>query len=80
MILLLGPFRIGDRVELSGRQGIITGMDLFNTRILDLEGRTVYAPNGKVFGDYIVNISQAGRQRIELVVGVDLRQRSRPGA
>ena len=70
MILLLRPFRIGARVQLNGRDGIITGMDLFNTKILDVEGMTLYAPNGKVFGDYIVNVSQAGRQRIELVVGV----------
>lgn len=71
MILLLRPYRAGDRVELNGRQGRVSGMDLFNTKIVDYDGLTLYMPNGKVFGDMIVNISQAGRRRIELTFGVD---------
>lgn len=71
MILLLRPYRAGDRVELNGRQGKVLGMDLFNTKLLDYDGLTLYLPNGKVFGDMIVNITQAGRRRIELTFGVD---------
>lgn len=71
MILLLRPYRIGDRVELNGRQGVVRGMDLFNTKLLDYDGMTLYLPNGKVFGEMIVNISQAGRRRIDLTFGVD---------
>lgn len=71
MILLLRPYRIGDRVELNGRQGVVSGMDLFNTTIVDYDGLTLYLPNGKVFGDMIVNLSQTGRRRIDLTFGVD---------
>lgn len=71
MILLLRPYRVGDRVELNGRQGTVQSMDLFNTKLLDYDGLTLYLPNGKVFGDMIVNISQAGRRRIDLTFGVD---------
>jgi small conductance mechanosensitive channel len=71
MILLLRPYRAGDKVELNGRQGVVAGMDLFNTKLIDYDGLTLYLPNGKVFGDMIVNISQAGRRRIELTFGID---------
>jgi len=71
MILLLRPYRAGDRVELNGRQGRVVGMDLFNTKLLDYDGLTLYLPNGKVFGDMIVNISQAGNRRIGLIFSVD---------
>lgn len=71
MILLLRPYRTGDRVELNGRQGKVLGMDLFNTKLLEYDGLTLYLPNGKVFGDMIVNISQAGHRRFELTFGVD---------
>lgn len=71
MILLQRPYRVGDRVELNGRQGVVQGMDLFNTRLLDYDGLTLHIPNGKVFGDMIVNINQAGRRRIDLTFGVD---------
>jgi len=71
MILLLRPYRVGDSVELNGRQGRVASMDLFNTKVIDYNGLTVYLPNGKVFGDMIVNLSQAGRRRIDLSFGVD---------
>ncbi|WP_296600386.1 mechanosensitive ion channel family protein [Phenylobacterium sp.] len=71
MILLLRPYRAGDRVELNGRQGKVVGMDLFNTKLLDYDGLTLFLPNGKVFGEMIVNISQSGRRRIDLTFGID---------
>lgn len=71
MILLQRPYRVGDKVELNGRQGVVTAVDLFNTKLLDYDGLTLYQPNGKIFGELIVNITEAGRRRIELTVGVD---------
>ena len=71
MILLLRPYRAGDRVELNGKQGKVVGLDLFNTKLTDYDGLTVYLPNGKVFGDTIINLSQGGRRRIDLTFGVD---------
>ena len=71
MLLLQRPYRVGDKVELNGRQGVVQAMDLFNTKLLDYDGLTLYLPNGKVFGDMIVNITRAGRRRIELVFNVD---------
>lgn len=71
MILLLRPYRVGDHVELSGRQGTVAAIDLFNTRLAEFEGMTLYVPNGKVFGDLIVNFSKSGRRRFELTFTVD---------
>jgi small conductance mechanosensitive channel len=71
MILLQRPYRVGDKVELNGRQGVVIGVDLFNTKLLDYDGLTLYQPNGKIFGELIVNITEAGRRRIELTAGVD---------
>jgi small conductance mechanosensitive channel len=71
MLLILRPYRVGDMVELNGRQGTVQSMDLFNTKLLDFDGLTVYLPNGKVFGDMIVNITETGRRRIELTFTVD---------
>lgn len=71
MLLLQRPYRVGDKVELNGRQGVVQAIDLFNTKLLDYDGLTLFLPNGKVFGDMIVNITRAGRRRIELTFGVD---------
>lgn len=71
MIVLLRPYRVGDKVELNGRQGKVVDLDLFNTKVIDFDGLTLYLPNGKVFGEMIVNMSQSGHRRIELMFGID---------
>jgi small conductance mechanosensitive channel len=71
MLLLQRPYRVGDRVELNGRQGKVRRIDLFNTVVVDYDGLTLYLPNGKVFGDMIVNYDRVGRRRVELTFGID---------
>jgi small conductance mechanosensitive channel len=71
MILLQRPYRVGDRVELGGKTGKVAHLDLFNTKLADYDGRTIYLPNGKVFGDTIINLSQSGRRRIDIAFGID---------
>ena len=71
MILVLRPYRVGDNVELNGRQGRVVDLDLFHTKVIDFDGLTLYFPNGEVFGELIVNLTQSGRRRIDLTFGVD---------
>lgn len=71
MILMLRPYRIGDRVEIHGRSGKIKDLDLFHTTVVDYDGLTLVYPNGKVFGELIVNVDNSGRRRIDLAFGVD---------
>ena len=71
MILMLRPYRVGDRVELQGRSGKVSDLDLFHTKITDYDGMTLVYPNGKVFGDLIVNVDHSGRRRIDLAFGID---------
>lgn len=73
MILLLRPYRLGDSVEINGKAGDVTGLDLFNTRLVDPDGLTIFVPNGKAFGDNIVNVTRMGRRRIDLTFGIDYR-------
>lgn len=70
MLLIQRPYRVGDRVELNGRQGKVVRMDLFNTVVMDYDGALLFLPNGKVFGDMIVNFSRQNKRRIELTFGV----------
>ena len=79
MILMLRPYRVGDRVDLNGRQGKVVDLDLFNTTVVDYDGLTLYFPNGKVFGELIINVDQLGRRRVDLTRR-RLRGRSRSGS
>ncbi len=71
MILLLRPYRIGDRVQISGTVGKVRGLDLFVTRLHDLDNSVVFIPNSKAFGDIIVNYSMPENRRIVMDFGID---------
>src|SRR5215469_3781705 len=57
MILFLRPYRIGDWVKIGAVSGQVNGLDLFVTRVHDVENSLVFIPNSKAFGDIIINYS-----------------------
>jgi small conductance mechanosensitive channel len=71
MLLLLRPYRVGDYVELAGKTGNIVTLDLFVTVLNASNGLRLTIPNGKIFGDMIINYTTTGRRRLELEFGVD---------
>jgi small conductance mechanosensitive channel len=71
MILLLRPYRLGDRVQIAGTVGKVRGLDLFVTRLHDLDNSVVFIPNSKAFGDIIVNYSMPESRRIVMDFGID---------
>ena len=72
MLLLLRPYRVGDTVETSGRTGVVTALDLFVTELTTFDNVKVVLPNGKVFGDVIVNMSFHDRRRVDVVFRLPL--------
>jgi small conductance mechanosensitive channel len=71
MLLLFRPYHLGDFVEIGGRSGTVTALDLFVTELATLDNIKVVVPNGKVFGDTIVNFSHHAQRRLDLVFRID---------
>ncbi len=71
MILILRPYRVGDTVEVNGKVGTVKRLDLFMTALADPDNLDIYMPNGKVFGDTIINYSSPACRRMELNFSVD---------
>ena len=71
MLLILRPYRVGDTVEVNGRIGTVKRLDLFMTALSDPDNLDIYMPNGKVFGDTIINYSSPAYRRMELHFSVD---------
>jgi len=65
MILLLRPYRVGDIIETGAFRGRVTALDLFTTELTSLDNLRVIAPNGKVFGDIIVNHTFHDERRVD---------------
>ena len=71
MILLLRPYRIGDRVQICDVVGRVHGLDLFVTRLHDLDNSVVFIPNAKAFGGVIINYSMPDNRRIVMDFHID---------
>jgi small conductance mechanosensitive channel len=71
MLLLFRPYRVGDFVEIGGRQGTVRALDLFVTELATLDNVKVVAPNGKVFGELIVNFTHHAERRVDLMFRID---------
>ncbi|MCO8245964.1 MULTISPECIES: mechanosensitive ion channel family protein [unclassified Haladaptatus] len=71
MLMFARPFEIGDWVEIEEREGIVTDISIFNTRIQTFDGEYVLIPNDIVGGNTIINRSRKGRLRLEVDVGID---------
>ena len=71
MLLLFRPYRVGDTVEIAGRTGTVKALDLFVTELATPDNLKVVLPNGKVFGDVIVNTSYHSRRRVDATFRVD---------
>jgi small conductance mechanosensitive channel len=71
MLLILRPYRVGDDVEITGRQGKVRALTLFTTELTSNDGLQMVLPNGKILGELIINFSARGKRRYEIVFGID---------
>ena len=80
LILILRPFKVGDYIveDTHGNEGTVTEIQLFYTKLLTIDNRTVILPNGNLSNCSLTNITQQDKRRIDIVVGIsydsDIRQ------
>lgn len=55
LLIALRPFALGDRIETSGKTGVVCEINIFTTTLKTDEGQKIIIPNGKITGDIIIN-------------------------
>lgn len=71
MLLVFRPFKVGDFVEIADQKGTVEEVGIFTTSMNTPDGRHTIMPNGKIFGDVIVNMSHNENRRVDIAVGAD---------
>ncbi len=74
-LLLDRPFRIGDWIRVREQEGQVSGITLRTTRIRTRDNEFVSIPNKDIAGAVVVNLSAGGPLRLNVVVGVEYRER-----
>lgn len=71
LILILKPFLVGDYIiDAGGKEGMVTEIQLFYTKLLTPDNRTVILPNGTLANGSLINITTDKYRRCDISVGI----------
>lgn len=75
LILMLKPFKVGDYIieGTSGREGTVTEIQIFYTRLLTPDNQTVILPNGSLANNSLVNVTTQECRRMDVKVGISYK-------
>ena len=72
LILVLKPFVVGDYIieDNKGQEGTVKEIQLFYTKLLTADNRTVVIPNGTLANTSLTNVTAQDKRRLDLSVGI----------
>ena len=68
VLIVLRPFRVGDKVNIGGQEGIIDGVFIFQTHMHTEDNRDIVFMNGAVIAAPIFNYSQRETRRADITL------------
>jgi len=71
MLLLLRPYRVGEKITAGTVSGTVHEIGLFHTEIVTYDGLLVAMPNSVVFSGTIVNLTREPTRRTNFQVDID---------
>lgn len=72
LIIMLKPFRVGDYIidNGSGKEGVVDRIDLFYTKLITPDNKSVVIPNGALSNAAITNVTAFDKRRVDLTFGI----------
>jgi small conductance mechanosensitive channel len=71
IIVLMGKFfKVGDYVRIGSDEGTVSEIAIMCTKIVTVDNKTVYIPNGSVSSAVITNYTEERTRRVDLVFGI----------
>lgn len=72
LILILKPFVVGDYIieDNKGREGTVKEIQLFYTKLVTPDNKTVIVPNGSLANTSLTNVTAQDKRRLDISVGI----------
>jgi len=68
VLIVLRPFRVGDRVNIASQEGVVDGVFIFQTRLHAADNRDIVLMNGAVIAAPIINYSLRAKRRVDITL------------
>lgn len=75
LLLILKPFKVGDYIQegASGKEGTVAEIQIFYTKLVTPDNRTIVLPNGSLANNSLVNYTAQDARRMDIVVGISYK-------
>jgi small conductance mechanosensitive channel len=70
LIIMFKPFRVGDTIEALGVTGTVSEIQIFVTKLININNQTIFVPNGSLSNGTIINYSLQGIRRVDLTLSI----------
>lgn len=72
LILILKPFRVGDYIVENNThcEGTVVSIDIFYTRLITFDNKSVVIPNGNISNTSLVNVTEHDKRRVDIPFSV----------
>lgn len=70
LMIIFRPFKVGDRIDAAGINGVVEEIQIFTTKLKTPDNKTIIVPNGKITEGTIVNFTARDTMRVDMVFGV----------
>ena len=70
MLMIFRPYKVGDFIDAAGNFGNVEEITLFTTVLRTFDHQQIIIPNGKIWGEQIINHSHHPIRGVELTFGV----------
>ncbi|MGN1089708.1 MAG: mechanosensitive ion channel family protein [Huintestinicola sp.] len=74
IILFTKPFGKGDYVSTNGVEGVVDEISILSTKLITIDNKVIYIPNGAVSGSTVTNFSREEKRRVDLVFSTSYDQ------
>ncbi|MCR5142730.1 MAG: mechanosensitive ion channel family protein [Ruminococcus sp.] len=66
ILMFSRPFKVGDYIEIGGKEGNVASISIVSTKLLTLDNKAVIIPNSIMTSKTITNFTQEDHRRLEL--------------
>lgn len=70
IILIMKPFKVSDYIESQGYSGTVEEIQIFYTRLVTVDNKTINIPNGTLANSNLTNYSSKDKRRADFKFGV----------
>lgn len=66
MLIVSKPFKAGDYISADSTEGTVASISLIHTKLVTIDNKMIFIPNGKLTTDKIINYTAQQKRRVDL--------------